>query len=173
MKLSVGKNRAKQITIIGDADASADAFKFAEQISAALAKLGFTIITGGGVGIMEAANKGAFEAGGLSIGILPSASLSDANPYCTVVLPTGLGHARNAVTALSCDAVVSLGGGAGTLSEICFGWIYNKPIFVFEQFDGWSQKVSGQQLDRNYFSRIEKCDSIEDLIKKLDLLFGN
>lgn len=157
--------------MIGDANIGEKAYEFAEQICAAIAKLGYVLITGGKGGIMKAASKGAFNAGGISIGILPSASMKDANQFCSIVIPVGLGHARNVITALSCDAIVSIGGGAGTLSEICFGWIYQKPIFVFDQFNGWSKKISGQQLDDKYYDKIEKCSSIEDLLQKVKDLF--
>lgn len=167
IKDSLLVGRRKQITIIGDADASPEACIFAEQIGAAVAQEGYILLTGGKGGIMEAANKGAHKAGGISVGILPSTSLADANQYCNLVIPTGLGHARNAITSLSCDAIVSIGGGAGTLSEICYGWIYKKPIFVFDQFGGWSEKTADQQLDKKYFSKIERCTTIDELCNKL------
>jgi uncharacterized protein (TIGR00725 family) len=97
----LSNNRTRQITVIGDANAGKEAFVFAEQIGVTIAGLGYALITGGRGGIMEAANKGAFNAGGISIGILPSASMKDANPYCNFVIPTALGHARNTSTALS------------------------------------------------------------------------
>lgn len=165
-------SRKIQITVIGDANASNEAYLFTEDIGKSLAQLGFAVITGGRGGVMEAANKGAFEAGGISIGILPSASLDEANPYCNLVIPSGLGHSRNAITALACDAIISIGGGAGTLSEICFGWIYKKPIFVFDQFEGWSEKVAGQALDEKYSVKIERCATIDELKSKLIALFG-
>jgi len=165
--------RTKQITVIGDANPGEEAYSFAEEVGAAIAQLGYALITGGQGGIMEAASKGAHDAGGLSIGILPSASIHDANPYCNIVIPTGMGHARNSITTLSCDAIVSIGGGAGTLSEICFGWIYNKPIIVFDQFDGWSAKLGDQQLDNKYFTKIEKCTSVDDLKNRLAQLLSD
>ncbi|MCG8309503.1 MAG: TIGR00725 family protein, partial [Cytophagales bacterium] len=128
------KGRIRQITVIGNAQIDKKGYEFAEKVGKEIANLGFAIVTGGRGGIMEAVNKGAFQAGGISIGILPSSSILEANQYCNIVIPTGMGDARNAITALACDALVSIGGGAGTLSEICFGWIYKKPIFVFEQF---------------------------------------
>lgn len=161
------QGRIRQITVIGDAQINDEGYLFAEKIGREIANLGYAVVTGGRSGIMEAANKGAFNAGGISIGILPSSSIAEANQYCNIVIPTGLGHARNVITALACDAVISIGGGAGTLSEICFGWIYNKPIFVFEEFDGWSKKVAGQPIDDKYFTKIMPCHSIEDLVDQL------
>ena len=164
--------RIRQITVIGDAQISEEGYLFAEQIGRTIAHIGYAVVTGGRGGVMEAANKGAFETGGVSIGILPGSSISEANQYCNLVIPTGLGHARNSITALACDAVVSIGGGAGTLSEICFGWIYNKPIFVFTQFEGWSGKVAGKSIDDKYFTKITECSSVDDLTEHLKKL-GN
>ena len=159
--------RLKQITIIGGSDEGVAACRLAEEIGAALAREGYVVVTGGRGGIMEAANKGASKAGGISIGLLPSDSFSDANDYCSIVLPTGIGHARNALTALAGDAIVSIGGGAGTLSEICFGWIFQKPIFVFDQFGGWSEKLSDQKVDERFQTKVHTCDSVEDLLRQL------
>jgi len=165
--------RIKQVTVIGDSQAGKEAFSLAENIGVEIAKLGYAVITGGRGGIMEAANKGAFKAGGLSIGILPSESRESANRYCHIVIPTGLGHARNTLTALSGDAIVAIGGGAGTLSEICFGWIYQKPIFVFPQFGGWSKKLAGLNIDHGITEKLIGCDSAIDLSIKLKSLFRN
>ena len=158
----------KQITIIGDSEAQPEALTFAERVGEEIAKSGFSVLTGGRGGIMEAANKGAFNAGGLSIGILPSDSMNEANDFCHIVIPTGLGHARNTITALACDAIVAIGGGAGTLSELCFSWIHQKPIFVFPQFGGWSEKLTGNKIDSRSDQPIIGCDSAKDLILKLN-----
>ena len=160
-----------QVTVIGDADPNAEVYAFAEEIGESLAKHDYTVVTGGRSGVMEAANKGAKQAGGISVGILPGDQLAEANAFCTVVIPTGIGHARNTTTALSGDALVAIGGGAGTLSEICFGWIHQKPVFVFDQFGGWSEKVANTSIDRRFVSKVESCSSIDDMINKLNKLF--
>lgn len=160
--------RSKQITVIGDANAGADAYAFAEKLGKALADSGYVVITGGRGGIMEAVSKGAYDSGGITVGILPSSSIDQVNKYSRIVIPTGLGNARNIITALSCDAIISIGGGAGTLSEICFGWIHQKPIFVFDQFDGWSEKLADQPLDRKYQTKIRRCRTIDELLENLN-----
>jgi uncharacterized protein (TIGR00725 family) len=78
------------------------------------------LVTGGLGGVMEAACRGARDAGGTTIGILPGADRSAANPYVDVAIPTGLGEARNALVVRSADAVIAIGGAYGTLSEIAF-----------------------------------------------------
>jgi uncharacterized protein (TIGR00725 family) len=164
--------RPLQVAVIGDSEADRDKYLFAETLGRSLAKVGYTVITGGRGGVMEAVNKGAYEAGGISIGILPSEQICDANRYCNVVIPTGIGHARNVLTVLAANAIVSIGGGAGTLSEISFGWIHKKPVFAFSQFDGWSAKLAGRQLDARFSEGIEAVSSISDLLSRLRKLQG-
>lgn len=163
--------KMRQITVVGDSAAGEEALRLAEQVGRSVAELGFAIVTGGRGGIMEAANKGAYEAGGISIGILPSQNPGNANAYCNIVIPTGMGHARNALTALACDAIVAIGGGAGTLSELCFSWIYDKPVFVFPQIGGWSEKLADNVIDNRRSDRIVPCNSVEDLVDYLRKLF--
>lgn len=161
--MSGASSRPLQATVIGDSDAPAKTLEAAERVGAMLARLGITLVTGGLAGVMEAASRGARRAGGLVVGILPSSRLEDANPWCTVVVPTGLGHARNALTVLAADFVVALGGGAGTLSEICFAWIHGRPVFVLEGYGGWSDRLGGSPLDHRGTSRIQVCRSLEEL----------
>jgi hypothetical protein len=77
---------------------------------------------------MEAVCRGASEAGGETVGILPTERVGDANPYVTTPVATGLGHARNALVVMNGAAVVAVDGGGGTLSEIGYGNVYDRPI---------------------------------------------
>jgi len=79
---------------------------------------------------MEAAARGASEAGGLTVGILPGDSADDANAYIGVPIPTGMGHARNVVNVLAADAVVGVGGSYGTVSEMALAVKMGKPVFA-------------------------------------------
>ena len=85
-------------------------------------------MTGGLTGVMEAASKGAHEAGGMTIGILPGTDRRDANAYVKVALPTGMGEARNALVVRAADAVIAIGGEWGTLSEIALARKTGKPV---------------------------------------------
>jgi uncharacterized protein (TIGR00725 family) len=78
------------------------------------------VVCGGLGGVMEAACRGAKGAGGTTIGILPGVDRSAANPFVDVAIPTGLGEARNALVVRAADALIAVGGGYGTLSEIAF-----------------------------------------------------
>ncbi|HSO73283.1 MAG TPA: TIGR00725 family protein [Blastocatellia bacterium] len=164
--------RRPQATIIGDSDASPELCSVAEQIGGMLAQLGITVITGGGGGVMEAACRGAAKAGGTTVGILPSSELNDANPWCSVVIPTGLGHARNVVNVLCGDFVVALGRSAGTLSEVCFAWIQGRPILTVKGFDRWLE-LTGNELDGRGTSTIIECADLESLSKTVVSICGD
>jgi hypothetical protein len=77
---------------------------------------------------MRAAARGAREAGGLTVGILPGASPSDANPFIDVAVATGLGYTRNALVVMNADVLIAVAGEFGTLSEIAYGNIFGKPV---------------------------------------------
>jgi uncharacterized protein (TIGR00725 family) len=117
------------IAVIGASDASPEQRKQAEAAGRRLAELGAVVVTGGRGGVMEAACRGAKEAGGRTIGILPNDDRADANPFVDVVIPTGLGEMRNALVVRAADAVVAIGGAWGTLSEIAFARGAGKAVF--------------------------------------------
>lgn len=129
-----------------------------------LAHLGITVITGGRGGVMEAVCRGAAKAGGTTVGILPSSEMNDANPWCSVVIPTGLGHARNVVNVLGGDFVIALGSSAGTLSEVCFAWILGRPILTVKGCDRWLGQI-GSELDGRGTSTIIESADLESLRK--------
>jgi len=114
--------------VIGSADAPPDAVAAAEAVGRELAHRGATLVCGGRGGVMEAACKGALEAGGHTIAILPGYDAGEANPYVEFAIPTGLGHARNTIVALTGQAVIAIDGAYGTLSEIAFALIYGTPV---------------------------------------------
>jgi uncharacterized protein (TIGR00725 family) len=115
----------------------------AEAVGRLIAERGGVVVTGGRRGVMEAASKGARAAGGLTIGFLPSADKADANPYVDVVFPTGLGRARNLLVARACDALMMIGGEAGTLNELTIAYAEARPIVVLEGSGGWADKLRG------------------------------
>jgi uncharacterized protein (TIGR00725 family) len=155
--------RPRQVTLVGDAEAAPAACAAAERIGAFCAQHGLTLVTGGRGGVMEAASRGAAQLGGLVVGILPSADFAEANPWCSVVVPTGIGWTRNSVNALSGDVVVAIGGGAGTLSELAYAWIYGRPILTLAGTGGWVDKLAGAPLDHRNSSRIVHCASVQEL----------
>ncbi len=112
--------RKIKIGVIGGREASSEILKLAEEAGKEIARRGAVLICGGMGGVMEAACKGAKEANGTTVGILPTVSPDDANPYVDISIPTGMGVARNVIIINSCDGVIAIGGRYGTLSEIAF-----------------------------------------------------
>ncbi|MGH2628650.1 MAG: TIGR00725 family protein [Anaerolineales bacterium] len=110
--------RVTPIAVIGPAQASPEEAALAEEVGRLLAERGALLICGGRGGVMEAACRGAAGAGGLTVGILPGTDPGTANSFVRVPIATGLGEARNAVLVTAAAAVIAIGGGYGTLSEI-------------------------------------------------------
>ena len=100
-----------------------------------VAKRGAVLICGGLEGVMEAASLGAKNAGGTTVGIIPSYEKKDANPYVQIVVATGMGHARNTIVAASSDALIAIGGETGTLSEIALALKLGKKVIGLETWD--------------------------------------
>jgi hypothetical protein len=117
-----------QIGVIGAGECSAKVKKLAEEVGREIARRGAILVCGGLGGVMEAAAKGAKEAGGLTIGILPGFKTDEANPYIDVAVVTGMSYARNVIVVRSSDALIALEGRYGTLSEIAFALQLHKPI---------------------------------------------
>jgi len=120
--------RKPVIAVIGAASCDEDITELAFETGRLIARSGAVLINGGGKGVMEASAKGAKEAGGTTIGIIPSSDAGWANPYMDIVIVTGLGQARNALIVLSADGVIAVGGAYGTLSEVAFTLKERKPI---------------------------------------------
>ena len=116
------------VAVIGSGDCTAEEAAAAEAVGRLLAEAGAVLVCGGRGGVMAAACRGAKSAGGLTIGILPGVDASEANPWVDVPIVTGLGEARNAIVVRSADAVIAVGGGYGTLSEIAFALKWGRRV---------------------------------------------
>lgn len=116
------------VAVVGSGKSDPENEKIAYELGGLIAKQEATLICGGLSGVMNAAAKGVFEAGGTSIGILPGVSRQGSSKYLTFALPTGIGEARNAIIARSADVVIAVGGEFGTLSEIAFALKLGKPV---------------------------------------------
>lgn len=144
-----------QIGVIGyDSTFSEIALKNAYEVGKEIAKKGHILVCGGRGGVMEQACKGASEEGGTVVGILPSDDGSDANPYLNIHIRTGMGFGRNSLVALSSDVIIVIGGGSGTLSEICFAWQAGKKIIALKNTGGFAAEYAGKSLDNRRKDRI-------------------
>lgn len=119
---------AQPVAIVGPRDATPAQLGAAHRIAQHLARAGIPLVCGGKQGVMAAASEGAHTAGGVVVGLLPEDDTTQANPWLTVALPTGLGITRNALVARSARCLVAIGGGLGTLSEMALARQWGKPV---------------------------------------------
>lgn len=155
------------VAVIGNKQASDPAMLLAERVGRGLVEHGFRLVTGGLGGIMEAASRGARSAHGYRegdvIGILPGPDPDAANPFVDVALATNMGYARNVLVVSSADAVIAIGGGAGTLTELAMAWQLGK-IVVGLTVDGWSGRLAGEALDSQRADCVLAADSAEHAV---------
>lgn len=116
------------VAVIGPGDATAEQIATAEDVGRRLAAAGAGVVCGGLGGVMEAVARGAASGGATVVGILPGGDRTAGNRHLTVAIPTGLGEARNTLVVRSADAVIAVGGGYGTLSEIGFALKIGTPV---------------------------------------------
>ena len=164
--------RQLQIVIIGSSIASAAEAEAAEAAGKVVAELPAALISGGRGGVMEAASRGAKGAGGLVVGILPGNGFEEANSSCDIVIPTGIGYARNMSNVLAGDAVVIIGGASGTLSELAYAWQFGKPIYAWKGSGGVADEWAGKAVDMRRKGSIIPVESAAELKTALNnLLF--
>lgn len=119
------------ISVIGTSTASVEIYELAREVGRFLARKKCTVVCGGRGGVMEGVCRGVAEEGGISVGLLPG-SADEANPYVTIPLSTGLGEVRNVAVVSSGEAIISIGGAFGTLSEIGFALKSGKPVIALK-----------------------------------------
>ena len=124
-----------QIGVIGAGECSTRAAGLAYDVGKLIAENGAVLVCGGLGGVMEHAARGACDAGGTTVGILPGFDMQDANPHITIMIPTGLSHARNIVVVRASQAVIAIEGSYGTLSEISFALKLGKPVIGLSTWD--------------------------------------
>lgn len=122
----------RQVAVIGASGCEPDSepAELAEDVGRLLAGAGVTLVCGGLTGVMEAACRGATDAGGVAIGIVPGSEAKEANPFCTHVVAAGIGHARNLAVVSSGEVVIAIGGEWGTLSEIGLARAIGRPVIA-------------------------------------------
>lgn len=123
------------VGVVGSGEATAAELAIAEELGARLADLGATVVCGGLGGVMEAACRGVKSRRGTTVGLLPGLDRSAANGWVDVAIATGLGELRNGLIVRASDALVAVGGGAGTLSEIGFALKLGRPVVGIGTFE--------------------------------------
>ncbi len=141
--------------------------KVAYDVGVEVAKSNSVLITGGLGGVMTAASHGAKDAGGLTIGIIPQDDPKLANEYCDVVIPTGMGLTRDFLNALSADGVIIVGGGSGTLSEVCASYMHKKPMVAIRNLNGPVAQYIDEYLDHRKNVKIIGVDNAQEAVKKI------
>lgn len=164
------------IGVIGPSQSACtpQAYQIGLRIGKLLVDKNYTIVCGGLTGMMEAVCKGAHQsknyAPGSTIGILPGCDKLEANLFVDVVIPSGMGTARNTLIVRTADVLVAVGGGAGTLSEIAFAWQFNKHVVCYQGLGGWSERLAGNNLDHRKENLLHPATSLECVARLVDSL---
>ena len=158
--------RLIQVLVIGsDGDhCPQTTYDAAKEVGAQIAARNAITVTGGLGGVMEAACRGAKEKGGMVVGIIPNEDMSYANPYCDIIIPTGIGFARNFITAYSADVAIVVGGGAGTYIEACVAYQKGKPIVALTGTGGTADKIADTFLDDRKTVKVFSAASPKDAV---------
>ena len=167
-------SRPTLITIIGKSakdprdPVPENALRMAEEVGRLVAERGGIVVTGGLSGVMEAVSRGAKQAGGLVIGILPGFEKRDANEFVDIAITTGMGWMRNTLTVRAADAVIMISGGIGTLNELTVAYEL-KPTVILEGTGGWSDRMremayAGRHLEEAGIAELHFAKTPEDAV---------
>ncbi len=139
--------RKPQVAILGSAEPGSPAYTLAGQAGELLASLGITVVSGCGSPATRVAAERAMARGGLVVSIIPPDTMPPSDWPATVVIPSGIGDARNLLMALSGDACIVIGGRAGTISEVCLAWLHKRPLLPLVGCGGWSDSLPDNPPD--------------------------
>ena len=130
-----GGMSTRYVAVVGPGEATTSQEAVAGEVGRLLAEAGAIVVCGGLGGVMQAAARGAWDAGGITVGILPGDNRTDANPYLAVSLPTGLGEARDALVVRAADSLIAVGRGHGTLAEIAYALKARTPVIGLDTWE--------------------------------------
>jgi uncharacterized protein (TIGR00725 family) len=149
---------ARYVAVVGPGQATRAHEQTAEDVGRLLAERGAILLCGGLGGVMAAACRGAAEASGVTVGLLPGADRAAANQWVTVAIPTGLGELRNGLLVRAADAVIAVGGGYGTLSEVALALKADKPVIGLNTWaiDGVQRVESAQAAVETVLAAVAK-----------------
>ncbi len=144
-------NRLLKIGVMGSGQCDGEISRIAESVGRGVADHDAVLICGGGGGVMEAAARGASEAGGLVVGILPDATEVNANAWIELPIVTGMGNARNAINVLTAHVIIAIAGGPGTLSEIALAIKVGTPVVGLRT---WDASLDGKRYSKPEFQAV-------------------
>ena len=150
--------RQAQIAVCGASQAGAELLGAAAEVGRAIARAGGRVVCGGQGGVMEAVARGAAEAGGEVIGILPGTDPGAANEFITHPVASGVGHARNLAVVASGDAVIVIGGAWGTASELALARVIGRDVVVLHPPGGVS---AGASADEGVHEAADPAEAVE------------
>lgn len=156
-------HRKPQVCVLGSAEPGSRAYELAGQAGDALARAGITVVSGCGSPATRIAAERAIQANGLVLSIVPPDSMPPPDWPATVVLPCGMGDARNLLMALAGDACIVIGGRAGTKSEVHLAWLHKRPLLPLVGCGGWSDDLPNNPPDERENSPILPWGSINEL----------
>ena len=165
--------RARQVCVLGSAEPGSSAYELAGAAGELLARLGITLVSGCGSPATRIAAQRAMDAAGMVVSIVPPDDINLKNWPCTVLIPCGMGDARNLLMALAGDACLVIGGRAGTISEVCLAWLHRRPLLPLTGCGGWSDQLEKHPPDERANSRIFSWSTVADLernLRELELL---
>jgi uncharacterized protein (TIGR00725 family) len=163
-------SRARQVCVLGSAEPGSAAFELAGAAGELLARRGVTVVSGCGSPATRVAAERALKAGGWVVSIVPSDNIDVQDWPCSVLIPCGMGDARNLLMALAGDACLVIGGRAGTISEVCLAWLHHRPLLPLTGCGGWSDQLERNPPDERGNSRILSWSSTEELERNLRAL---
>jgi uncharacterized protein (TIGR00725 family) len=159
--------RRPQICILGSAEPGSQAYERAGEAGQLLARLGVTVVSGCGSPATRVAAERALAAGGLVMSIVPEDHMPPPDWPATVVVPCGMGDARNLLMALAGDGCIVIGGRAGTISEVCLAWLHKRPLLPLVGCGGWSETLPANPPDERQNSRFLPWSTAAELEAQL------
>ncbi|MFO1414288.1 MAG: Rossmann fold nucleotide-binding protein [Burkholderiales bacterium] len=165
--------RRPQVSVLGSAENGSAAYDLAGKAGALLASLGVTVVSGCGSPATRVAAERAVAGGGTVLSIIPPDQMPGSDWPATVVVPCGMGDARNLLMALSGDACIVVGGRAGTVSEVCLAWLHKRPLLPLVGCGGWSDQLPDNPPDERRNAPILPWASVQELewqLRKLGLV---
>ncbi|GAA5118689.1 hypothetical protein JIN84_22795 [Luteolibacter yonseiensis] len=161
------RSRPRQVCVLGSAEPGSQAYELAAAAGELLATLGITVVSGCGSPATRVAAERALGAGGTVVSIVPSDDIGLEDWPCSVLIPCGMGDARNLLMALAGDACLVIGGRAGTISEVCLAWLHHRPLLPLTGCGGWSDQLERNPPDERGNSPILPWGSVEELRTRL------